>query len=183
MYTESSFGAGWLLSTLITSYPTFLSVEEPRFVILRFDPINCPDSYGGGSIPAHASNLPLEENIAKTRAFVEEKGNELVIEGACDEIIDAGGESHNDITTADKCKDYVLRTGVDLVVANLGTEHRASGKELQYHGDAARAIKAEIGPIIVLHGTSSVSNEQAMTERSTGPGYFGNTYRRNRCCC
>ncbi len=48
------FGAGWLLSTLITSYPIFLSVEEPRFVILRFDPINCPDSYGGGSIPAHA---------------------------------------------------------------------------------------------------------------------------------
>lgn len=48
------FGAGWLLRTLITSYPTFLSVEEPRFVIFRFEPINCPDSYGGGSIPAHA---------------------------------------------------------------------------------------------------------------------------------
>ncbi len=107
-----------------------------------------------------ASNLPLEENIAKTRAFVEKKGKDIVIEGACDEIVDAGGEAHNDITTADKCADYMERTGVDMVVANLGTEHRASGKDLQYHGEAARAIKELIGPKIVLHGTSSVSNEQ-----------------------
>lgn len=112
------------------------------------------------SIMYDASALPLEENILKTRAFVEKKGQEILVEGACDEIIDAGGEAHNDITTADKCREYVERTGVDLVVANLGTEHRASGKELQYHGDAAREIKAEIGPKIVLHGTSSVSNDQ-----------------------
>lgn len=107
-----------------------------------------------------ASNLPLEENITKTRAFVEKKGREIMIEGACDEIVDAGGEAHNDITTADKCADYMKRTGVDMVVANLGTEHRASGKDLKYHGEAARAIKELIGPKIVLHGTSSVSNEQ-----------------------
>ncbi|MCD8248523.1 MAG: class II fructose-bisphosphate aldolase [Lachnospiraceae bacterium] len=112
------------------------------------------------SIMYDASTLPLEENIAKTRAFVEKKGKEILIEGACDEIIDAGGEAHNDITSADKCKDYMRHTGVDLVVANLGTEHRASGKELMYHGDAARAIKEKIGPKIVLHGTSSVTNEQ-----------------------
>lgn len=107
-----------------------------------------------------ASTLPLEENIAKTRAFVEKKGKEIMIEGACDEIVDAGGEAHNDITTAEKCADYMKRTGVDMVVANLGTEHRASGKDLKYHGEAARAIKELIGPKIVLHGTSSVSNEQ-----------------------
>ncbi len=107
-----------------------------------------------------ASNLPLEENIAKTRRFVEKKGQEIMIEGACDEIVDAGGEAHNDITTADKCADYMKRTGVDMVVANLGTEHRASGKDLQYHGEAAKAIRKLIGPKIVLHGTSSVSNEQ-----------------------
>lgn len=118
------------------------------------------DLSGYSSIMYDASGLPLEENIAKTRAFVEKKGAEILIEGACDEIVDAGGEIHNDITTAPKCSDYMKRTGVDLVVANLGTEHRASGKELQYHGEAARAIREAIGPRIVLHGTSSVSNEQ-----------------------
>lgn len=118
------------------------------------------DLSGFSTIMYDASNLPLEENIRKTKEFVERKGKEIMIEGACDEIIDAGGESHNDITTAEKCRDYVERTGVDMVVANLGTEHRASGKDLKYHGDAAREIKAAIGPKIVLHGTSSVSNEQ-----------------------
>ncbi|MCI8556906.1 MAG: hypothetical protein HFI19_03905 [Lachnospiraceae bacterium] len=118
------------------------------------------DLSGFSTIMYDASNLPLEENIAKTRAFVEKKGQEIMIEGACDEIVDAGGEAHNEITTADKCADYMKRTGVDMVVANLGTEHRASGKDLQYHGEAARAIKELIGPRIVLHGTSSVSNEQ-----------------------
>ena len=107
-----------------------------------------------------ASAATLEENIRLTRAFVEKKGKEVVIEGACDEIIDAGGEAHNDITTPEKCADYMARTGVDLVVANLGTEHRASGKDLKYYADAARAICDRIGPKIVLHGASSVSNEQ-----------------------
>ena len=107
-----------------------------------------------------ASAAPLEENIRLTRAFVEKKGREVVIEGACDEIVDAGGDAHNDVTTPEKCADYVARTGVDMVVANLGTEHRASGKDLKYHADAARAIRDRIGPKIVLHGASSVSNEQ-----------------------
>ena len=51
-------------------------------------------------------------------------------------------------------------TGVDVIVANLGTEHRATGKELKYYGDVAREIKKLIGTNIVLHGTSSVTNDQ-----------------------
>lgn len=112
------------------------------------------------SVMYDASNLPLEENIRKTRAYVERKGDEIVIEGACDEIVDATGGEHNDITTADKCEDYLKRTGVDIVVANLGTEHRASGKNLHYYADAANAIRERIGHKICLHGTSSVSNDQ-----------------------
>lgn len=88
------------------------------------------------------------------------KGHELVIEGACDEIVDATGEARCEITDADKCAYYKRETGVDVVVANLGTEHRASGQDLHYYSDAAQAIKAKIGPRICLHGTSSVSNDQ-----------------------
>ncbi len=112
------------------------------------------------SVMYDASSLPMEENIRKTRAYVERKGNELVIEGACDEIVDATGEARCEITDADKCERYMKETGVDMVVANLGTEHRASGQDLHYYSDAAKAIKAKIGPRICLHGTSSVSNDQ-----------------------
>ena len=112
------------------------------------------------SVMYDASTLPMEENIRKTKAYVERKGDEILIEGACDEIVDATGEARCEITDADKCAHYMAETGVDVVVANLGTEHRASGQDLHYYYDAARAIKAKIGPRICLHGTSSVSNDQ-----------------------
>ena len=112
------------------------------------------------SVMYDASSLPMEENIQKTRAYVQRKGHELLIEGACDEIVDATGEARCEITDAEKCARYKEETGVDVVVANLGTEHRASGQDLHYYADAARAIKAKIGPRICLHGTSSVSNDQ-----------------------
>lgn len=112
------------------------------------------------SVMYDASTLPMEENIKKTRAYVQRKGNEILIEGACDEIVDATGEARCEITDADKCARYMAETGVDVVVANLGTEHRASGQDLHYYYDAARAIKEKIGPKICLHGTSSVSNDQ-----------------------
>jgi len=112
------------------------------------------------SVMYDASALPMEENIRKTREYVKRKGHELLIEGACDEIVDATGEVRCEITDADKCERYKRETGVDMVVANLGTEHRASGQNLHYYSDAAKAIKAKIGPKICLHGTSSVTNEQ-----------------------
>lgn len=112
------------------------------------------------SVMYDASALPLEENIRRTREYVQRKGDELLIEGACDEIVDASGEARCEITSADKCEHYMKETGVDIVVANLGTEHRASGQNLHYYYDAARAIRDRIGPRICLHGTSSVSNDQ-----------------------
>ena len=112
------------------------------------------------SVMYDASSLPMEENIKKTKAYVQRKGHELLIEGACDEIVDATGEARCEITDADKCERYKRETGVDVVVANLGTEHRASGQDLHYYSDAAKAIKTKIGPRICLHGTSSVSNDQ-----------------------
>ena len=112
------------------------------------------------SVMYDASTLPMEENIRKTADYVRRKGHELLIEGACDEIVDATGTARCEITDAVKCACYMKETGVDIVVANLGTEHRASGQDLHYYGDAARAIQAQIGPRICLHGTSSVSNDQ-----------------------
>ena len=118
------------------------------------------DLTGYSSVMYDASALPLDQNIQKTRAFTEKKGSEILIEGACDEIVDASGEEHCEITAADKCERYMRESGVDMVVANLGTEHRASGQNLCYHGEAAAAIRDRIGHRIVLHGTSSVSNEK-----------------------
>ena len=118
------------------------------------------DLHDYASILYDASSLPLEQNIEKTAAFVKKRGDCVLVEGACDEIMDADGETHNSLTTPEQALRYWKETGADLIVCNLGTEHRASGKDLQYHGDISRQIKQQIGNRIVLHGTSSVSNEQ-----------------------
>jgi fructose/tagatose bisphosphate aldolase len=107
-----------------------------------------------------ASALPFEENMEKTSRFVEKHGREIVIEGACDEIVDAGGLEKSHLTTPAQAKRYLEATGADYIVANLGTEHRASASELKYHGDLAREIKAATGTKLVLHGTSSVTSDQ-----------------------
>jgi len=112
------------------------------------------------SIMFDASRLPLQDNIRLTRQFVKEQGDKIVIEGACDEIADAGGEMRNDLTTEEEACAFLEGTGVDLIVANLGTEHRASGRDLKYYGDQARRIKERIGTRIVLHGASSVPGDQ-----------------------
>ena len=112
------------------------------------------------SILYDASALPLEQNITKTADFVRRRGWEILVEGACDEIANADGEIHNECTTPKQALRYWRDTGADLIVCNLGTEHRASGKALQYHGAISRQIQKQIGSRIVLHGTSSVANEQ-----------------------
>lgn len=112
------------------------------------------------SIMYDASKLPFKENIELTRQFVREQGAEIVIEGACDEIIDAEENEKSKLTTVNDAKEYSVKTGVDLIVANLGTEHRASNPDLKYCGERAREISSKIGKKIVLHGTSSVPVEQ-----------------------
>lgn len=112
------------------------------------------------SIMYDASTLPLEKNILKTAAFMERCSHTIVIEGACDEIPEATGTEGNDLTTPEMAEMYHRGTGVDIIVANLGTEHRATAATLKYHGELAREITRRIGPRLCLHGTSSVSSEE-----------------------
>jgi fructose-bisphosphate aldolase class II len=115
-----------------------------------------------------ASSLPFEENIKKTANFVKKNAHKIVIEGACDEIVDATGIKKSELTSPGKAKRYLEETGVDYIVANLGTEHRASAAELNYHSDLAKKISNLIGPRIVLHGTSSVGHDQIKNLFSDG---------------
>jgi len=107
-----------------------------------------------------ASAVPFEENIKLTAAFIEKHRHEIVIEGACDEIVDATGDTRPELTTPEQAIRYLDQTKADFIVANLGTEHRASAADLKYHGDLAREISKLTGTKLVLHGTSSVGNDQ-----------------------
>jgi fructose-bisphosphate aldolase, class II len=108
------------------------------------------------SIMYDVSTLPLEKNIQLTATFVKKNQREILIEGLCDEIRSASGAGRNDFTDPDLAERYFRETGVDILVANLGTEHRAAASHLQYRSDIAQEISRRLGPRLCLHGTSSV---------------------------
>jgi len=118
------------------------------------------DLDGFSSVMFDQSEVPWAQNVATTAEFVRKFGDRVFVEGACDEVVDAEGDRRNALTSPEQAAEFLERTGVDMVVANLGTEHRASAQDLRYHPEAARAISAVIGPKLVLHGTSSVPPEQ-----------------------
>ena len=109
------------------------------------------------SIMYDASTLPIEQNIKKTAAFTKQYRETIFIEGACDEIGKAMAGKNNNLTTPVMAEKYLHETGVDIIVANLGTEHRATTANLRYHRELACEITERTGPCLCLHGTSSVS--------------------------
>jgi fructose-bisphosphate aldolase class II len=68
-------------------------------------------------------------------------------------------DAHAMLSDPENVARFVSATGVDLVVPNLGTEHRTLSKvPLEYRRDVAQALSSRIGPRLALHGTSSLGN-------------------------
>jgi len=106
-----------------------------------------------------ASEWPLEENIRMTRQFVEHMRGKVLVEGAVAEIAQASEAADVSLTSPDDAERYYRETGVFLIVPDLGTEHRATGAVAHYDGQLARTITRRIGKRIVLHGSSSLRDE------------------------
>jgi fructose-bisphosphate aldolase class II len=112
------------------------------------------------SVMFDASEKPFEENIQMTAQYVEKVKGKVVVEGAVDEIFESGGAAEkNEPTTVAQAKKFVDQTGVDIIVPNVGTEHRATADQIEYRSDRAKEICDAIGPVMCLHGTSSVKPE------------------------
>ena len=100
------------------------------------------EEYAGdfASIMCDASERPFEENIRLTAEYVERMRGRVVVEGAVDEIFESGGSGHkNEPTTVAQAQRFLRETGVDILVPNVGTEHRATADQVNYRADRARA--------------------------------------------
>jgi fructose/tagatose bisphosphate aldolase len=118
---------------------------------------NFPDQFA--SVMCDASEKPFEENMKLTARYVEKVKGKVVVEGAVDEIFESGGGEKNEPTSVEQVKKFLNQTGVDIIVPNVGTEHRATGDKVKYLSDQAQKISSAVGKILCLHGTSSVKPE------------------------
>ena len=94
-----------------------------------------------------------------TARYVEKVKGKVLVEGAVDEIHEYGGTEKNEPTTVQQAQEFLARTGVDVIVPNVGTEHRATTDHVKYLSDRAREISGAVGKILCLHGASSVKPE------------------------
>ncbi|MBC2593803.1 class II fructose-bisphosphate aldolase [Ruficoccus amylovorans] len=118
-----------------------------------------------GIIMFDASGCELKENIALTRDYVRRHGGAVVVEGCPDKILSQADLSAKPkdtppfLTDPETAAVFVAETGVDLIVPSLGTEHRGQpGEHIYYRRELARTLAEKVGPILALHGTSSLGD-------------------------
>lgn len=117
-----------------------------------------------GIIMFDASAFDFEKNIKLTRDYVDTASKRVVIEACPDKILSEAEILAKDLsatdmlTDANQAAEFVQQTGVDLIVPNLGTEHRASGHHVQYHSNIAKQLQQQVGAKLALHGTSSLGD-------------------------
>jgi fructose/tagatose bisphosphate aldolase len=117
-----------------------------------------------GTVMFDAQKYPFEDNLAWTRDYVSTYGKQVMVEGIIEEL-SVGGQKQA-VQRADyveKAVQYVNETGVDLLVADLGTEQQSSEVGgARYLKDRAQTLTTRLGgqARLVLHGTSCLSMDQ-----------------------
>ena len=130
---------------------------------------HCIDN-GFTSVMIDGSALPFEENVALTKQVVDYAHKRGVsVEGELGKI--AGIEDHvehaySNYTDPDQAKEFVERTGVDMLAVSIGTAHGAfkykSDPQLRF--DILEEIQKKIpNTPLVLHGASSVTPADLFT--------------------
>jgi fructose-bisphosphate aldolase class II len=123
-------------------------------------------TYGFSDVMFDGSQLPLEENIATTRAIV--KAAHAVGVGVEAELGHVGhGSQYQDgealrrgFTDPAEVKRFVAETGVDFLAIAIGTAHGLYAGTPQLDLERLAAIRARVDIPLVLHGGSGLSEAQ-----------------------
>lgn len=114
------------------------------------------------SVMFDAQKYPYEENVRMTTEYVEQYGDKVLVEGIVEGLAVGGDHAARQKDDyVEKAVDFVQRTGVDFLVADLGTEQQSAETEGKYLKERAQKLTKSLGkPMLVLHGTSSLKNEE-----------------------
>ncbi len=109
-----------------------------------------------------AQKYPLDDNLAWTRDYVATYGTQVLVEGILEEL-SVAGQKHAVQRDAyiEKAVRYVAETGVDFLVADLGTEQQSARVGgVRYLKERAVELTGRLNEArLVLHGTSCLSND------------------------
>lgn len=116
---------------------------------------------GATGIMIDASTLPLDENIAATRAAVELcDACGVPVEGELGHVGGVRDEKMSDFTDVDEAVRFAEETGVSAMAVMVGTAHGRYKQAPVLNIQRIRDIRERTGLPIVLHGGSGVPDEQ-----------------------
>lgn len=122
---------------------------------------------GCTGIMVDASNLPLDENIARTRAVVDmAHGCGIPVEGELGYVPGVEGEDAErhpgDVryTTVDEAKRYIDETGADFLAVSIGTVHGRMKGEPQLDIERLAQINQAVKRPLVIHGGTGLRDDQ-----------------------
>ena len=124
---------------------------------------------GATGIMIDASTLPLEENIAATRAVCDRCGYVGVgVEGELGHIGSTKDEKVSDYTDPAAAARYAAETGIAAMAIMVGTAHGRYKQAPKLDIDRVRTIKQLNGLPLVLHGGSGVPDEEITAAIAAG---------------
>lgn len=124
---------------------------------------------GATGIMIDASTLPLEENIAATRAVCDRCGYVGVgVEGELGHIGTTKDEKVSDYTDPAEAARYAKETGIAAMAIMVGTAHGRYKQAPKLDIDRIRTIKQLTGLPLVLHGGSGVPDEEITAAIAAG---------------
>lgn len=126
------------------------------------------------SVMFDAQRFPYEKNVEMTKEYVKAYGDDLLVEGIMEMLNVEGGLSdaaslHSE-NYCELAKDFIGKTNIDFLVADLGTEQQASSVGNSFYDqERAQMLTEQLGKkMLVLHGTSCLTPEQMNTLPNDG---------------
>jgi len=162
-------------------YPIFLNADHT----FSFDKTKEAIETGYDAITFDGSKLSYEENIIKTKEVVDYMKSfrlqvssfKILVEGELG-YIRGSSELHkeaieiqeNDLTDPEQAKNFVEKTGVDLLAIAVGNIHGMFSNIPNPHLDISRikAIKEVVKIPLVLHGGSGIREEDFLAAIEAG---------------
>lgn len=137
-----------------------------------FDVLRRAASSGFDSLMFDGSQLPLQENIAKTREAVElAHANKMLLEaeiGAVGYSDGAGGSDYvAAMTDPDEAARFARESGLDWMAISIGNVHRMEKKGAKIDFSLLAEIEKAVDIPLVLHGASGIADTDIIDLRGT----------------
>lgn len=118
--------------------------------------------YGFTSVMFDGSQLPLQENIAKTKEiadFARRHGVSVEAEIGSVGYSDPSISMNHELSDPAEVEQFARETGVDAVAVSVGTIHRMEEQGAQIRFDLLELIQERVDTPLVIHGSTGVPND------------------------